>query len=183
MTETNNSTAVRHYDNPYVAWLVCLYVFMAQVRSEGLMSIECDVDCPEKSNLLKAFPETAQEPYRVFATDLLRMMVGGNLESADLNVYAETAINSQLAANTTHGNHTDEALLRTIWLTLWATLKGYAPQVAIEYGRQAVPLAHKPDYAALNKLAKEAYSVWRRPIGSEDSLDAQIESFIASLCR
>lgn len=183
MTETTPSLSVWHYDNPYVAWLVCLYNCIARVRSEGLMAIECDVDSPADSELFSAFPETAQEPYRGFATDLLRMMVGGNLEPADLGVYAETAIDSLLAANTGSDHKTDEPLLRTIWLTLWAMAKGNAPQVAIEYGRQAVPVAHKPDFATLEKFAKEASSVWRRPIAEADTLDEQIDRFIASISR
>lgn len=183
MTEAANPPGLWQYDNPYVAWLICLYNCMARVRTEGLMAIECDVEVPAESKLFCAFPETAQEPYLSFATDVLRMMVGGNLDAEDLGVYAQAAINSQLAANASLGNQTDEALLRTIWLTLWAMAKGNAPQVAIEYGRQAIPFAYKPNFETLEKLARAASSVWRRHPPRDDSLDAQIDSFIASICR
>ena len=182
MSTANPSSTTWHYDNPYVAWLVCLYNCMARVRSEGLMAIECDVEEPAQSELFRAFPETAQEPCLGFATDLLRMMVGGNLDPDDLGVYAKAAIASQLAANTPAGSKTDEALLHTIWLVLWAMAKGYAPQVAVEFGRQAVPVAHKPDFAVLEKLVKAA-SIWRRPISGNDSLDEQVDRFIASISR
>jgi len=50
------------------------------VRKEGLMSIESDVEEPEKSQIFAKYPKVMADHHVVeFLTDYLRMMVGGNL--------------------------------------------------------------------------------------------------------
>lgn len=180
-----NDTPIKHnLANAHVAWLACLYAVAQKIRREGLMSIECDVEMPEHAeSIFQHFPQTQAQPYLEFATDVLRMMLGGNLNSDEMKVYAEHYIGGLLAKNSLLSSGVEESLLRTIWLTLWAVMCGYAPQVASEFGRQAVPLKFKPKFIELEDMLKEIRSTTRqqgKPF-RQGGLDAAADSFIASL--
>lgn len=162
----------------YVAWLVALYEVLAKVRREGLMAIEADAEAPQAADSVFArHPLTMQCPYLDFAADLLRLMVGGNLDAGDVEVYAEHAIRGFAAGGA------DAALLQCIWLTLWASLRGYAPQVAVEFGRQAIPVAQKPGFLDLENAiwaARRAPDTAAEGRPRED-MGARIARFVASL--
>ena len=165
------------YRNAHIAWLACLGALLRKVRSEGLMSIESEIETPEAENtLFRLFPQVLEAPYLEFATDILRMMVGGTLEADELQVYVDHYI-----AGLTAKRGVDESLLRAIWLTLWASMKGYAPQVACEFGRQAIPLEHKPSFAELEQVLRDSRDAWRQRGNGEVDLDAAIADFMASL--
>ncbi len=95
----------------------------------------------------------------------------GNMNAEDLSVYAEHAIAGHAVAG-----GADMQLLKTIWLTLWASLSGFAPHHAVEFGRQAVPVAIKPTYAELEVeyrgLSQRGYKGlgWRRFSAETDEL-------------
>ena len=168
------------YPTPYMAWLVCIYFVLSKARREGLMSLEGDVDEPYgDQSIFKDFPQTLEEPYLEFATDLLRMTVSGNLNAAEVAVYVEHAI----------AGHAEEGqanihLLKTIWLALWASMSGYSPHASVEFGRQAIPVRDKPKHAALEvecrSLSNRGYkgTGWRRV---EASMEAAVKRFIDSL--
>lgn len=160
---------------PYLPWLVLLFRILSKVRREGLMSIEEETEEPAKGeSLFTQHPETLAQPYLDFATDLLRMMVGGNLDPALLKVYAEQAIRR-------HGEAGQAAipLLECIWLTLWASLNGLPPQVAVEYGRQAIPIAEKPGFLELETILRKSRN---DPTQTEErDLAAEIDEFVDTL--
>lgn len=165
---------------PYLDWLSALYCLLAKARNQGLLSIEADAEDPENEySIFSAFPKTLEQPYLGFAADLLCMCVGGNLNSEELKVYAEHAISG----------HAEEGpanlyLLKTIWLTIWASASGYSPQIAAEFGRQAIPVREKPSRAELHKILRELQRTFKpgKPRDkTEDPLDTKIDCFIASL--
>lgn len=180
-----SDTPIQHsYANAHVAWLVCLFAVTHKVRREGLMSIEGDIESPEHpASVFHRFPQVQEQPYLEFATDVLRMMVCGNINAAELQVYADHAIAGLIAGSSMFSGKVDESLLRTIWLTLWATMSGYAPQMAVEFGRQAVPVKLKPKFVELEELHKEMYRAARdtKRQPREGNLDEAAERFIASL--
>jgi flagellar motor component MotA len=179
MSETLQQTQQTTYANAHLAWLVCLSAVTHKVRRDGLLSIEGDVECPEHPNsVFYLYPQVQEQPYLEFATDVLRMMVSGNLSVTDLQVYADYAI----AGNCLFSDQVDESLLRTIWLTLWAALSGYTPQMAAEFGRQAVPVNLKPSFFELDDLLRET-QVKRENNRQkrDDGLDGAVDRFIASL--
>jgi len=181
----SDSQTPQSFANAHVAWLVCLYVVLSKVRREGLMSIEADIEyCARPESVFHQFPQTQTQPYLEFAADVLRMMVGGNLNGEELTVYAEHYIAGLTAkGGVFSGAGADESLLRTIWLSLWAAMNGYAPQVAVEFGRQGVPVKLKPAFAELEELLRTSRSQSRQQGKQrrEGGLDAAAESFIASL--
>ncbi|UXY14303.1 flagellar motor stator protein MotA [Chitiniphilus purpureus] len=52
----------------------------------------------------------------------------------------------------------DHTVLSAIKVTLLASLNGYAPQVAVEFGRKALPSAERPSFKELEDFVKNAKS-------------------------
>lgn len=184
----SDESNIYHGPNTHIAWLACLSFVLNKIRKEGLMSIEGDVENPENAkSAFQLFPQTVAHPYIDFATDVLRLMVGGNLNADELQVYADHYIAGLTAKSSLFpGAGVDESLLRTIWLPLWASMKGNAPQVACEFGRQAMPLKIKPSFAELETTLRDINTQWRRrkgknSEGGEGGLNAEVDNFIASL--
>jgi len=69
----------------YVDALALLFEILSKVRKEGLMSIEGDVENPESSAIFSKYPNIVADHHVLeFMTDYLRMMVGGNLNTVEI---------------------------------------------------------------------------------------------------
>ena len=69
----------------YMDLMALLYDILAKVRKEGLMTIEADVEEPEKSTLFTKYPRILDNKHVLeFITDYLRLMVGGNLNTFEI---------------------------------------------------------------------------------------------------
>lgn len=69
----------------YMDVLALLFELLSKVRKEGLMSIESDVENPEASPLFTKYPDILNDHHVTeFITDYLRMMVGGNLNTLEI---------------------------------------------------------------------------------------------------
>jgi len=69
----------------YVNLLALLFEILAKVRKEGLMSIENDVENPESSPLFNKYSDIVRDHHVLeFICDYLRMMVGGNLNTLEV---------------------------------------------------------------------------------------------------
>ena len=69
----------------YMDLMALLYDILAKVRKEGLMTIESDVEEPEKSSLFTKYPRVLRNKRVLeFLTDYLRLMVGGNLNTFEI---------------------------------------------------------------------------------------------------
>jgi chemotaxis protein MotA len=69
----------------YVDALAMLFEVLGKVRKEGLMSIEGDVENPEASPIFSKYPNLVNDHHVMeFVTDYLRMMVGGNLNTVEI---------------------------------------------------------------------------------------------------
>lgn len=69
----------------YMELMTLLYDVLSKVRKEGLMSIESDVDDPVNSPLFSKYPSIVADHHIIeFITDYLRLMVGGNLNSMEI---------------------------------------------------------------------------------------------------
>lgn len=69
----------------YMELLGLLFELLAKARKDGLMSLEGDVEEPEKSAIFGKYPNiTADHHLLDFITDYLRMMVGGNLGAMEI---------------------------------------------------------------------------------------------------
>jgi len=69
----------------YMELLALLFELLAKVRKEGLMSLESDVEEPDKSAIFTKYPNLVADHHLIeFITDYLRLMVGGNLNALEI---------------------------------------------------------------------------------------------------
>jgi len=69
----------------YIDVLALLFEILGKVRKEGLMSIEGDIENPDASPIFSKYPNIASDHHIMeFMTDYLRMMVGGNLNTVEI---------------------------------------------------------------------------------------------------
>ena len=207
----------------YLETLALLFDILAKVRKEGLMSIEGDVDEPEKSAIFGKHPKVTTDHHVVeFLTDYLRLMVGGNLNAFEIENLMDNEIETHhhegeipvhalakagdalpafgIVAAVMGVVHTMESvgippaelgkliaaalvgtflgillsygfvgplstllehklaestkMYQCIKVTLLASLNGYAPQVAVEFGRKVLFSTERPTFAELEAEMK-----------------------------
>ena len=207
----------------YVDALAMLFEILGKVRKEGLMSIEGDIENPEASPIFSKYPALVHDhPIMEFVTDYLRMMVGGNLNTVEIESLMDVELETHHheAAEPGHvvakiagavsvfgivvavmravdvmgsvgsppavlGKMIGGALVgtflgilisygfvepvaglleqkaaeegkiyQTIKMVLLATMSGYAPQVAIEFGRKTLGSHVRPTFAELEEELK-----------------------------
>lgn len=84
----------------YMNVMTLLYEVLGKIRKEGLMSIEADVDDPANSAIFSKYPDIlADHHITEFITDYLRLMVGGNLNSLEI----ESLMDSELETHHQEG--------------------------------------------------------------------------------
>ncbi|MDR1849797.1 MAG: flagellar motor stator protein MotA [Zoogloeaceae bacterium] len=80
----------RYTKSYYVDLLALLFELLAKVRKEGLMSIENDVENPDSSPIFSKYPGIMRDHHVLeFICDYLRMMVGGNLNTLEVESLME----------------------------------------------------------------------------------------------
>ena len=200
-----------------------LYDVLTKARKEGLMSIEADIDDPDKSALFAKYPNVQADHHLMeFITDYLRMMVSGNLNAHELenlmdneiethhheamvpagaiqsvgdalpafgivaavlgvvktmaSVGAAPAVLGQMIAGALVGTFlgillaygfvsplaqlaaqkVDESSkeLQCVKATLLASVQGYAPAVALEFGRKVLYSTERPTFIEMEGHVK-----------------------------
>ena len=207
----------------YMDLMALLYDILAKVRKEGLMTIESDVEEPEQSALFSKYPRILADHHVLeFITDYLRLMVGGNLNTFEIENLMDNEIETHhhegeipihciqkmgdgmpafgivaavmgvvhtmasvglppaelgiLIANALVGTFLGILLaygfvtplasvleqklaeatkmLECIKVTLLASLNGYAPALAVEFGRKVLFATERPSFAELENHVK-----------------------------
>jgi chemotaxis protein MotA len=208
----------------YMELMALLYDVLQKARKEGLMSIEKDVEEPDKSPLFQKYATIGRDHHVVeFVTDYLRMMVSGNLNAHEIESLMDSEIDTHhheahapaaaiqrlagglpafgivaavLGVVNTMGSvgqppavlgamigsalvgtflgillsyaifeplaalleqKVDEGSkeLQCIKTTLLASMQGYAPQVAVEFGRKVLYSTERPSFSELEKHVKQ----------------------------
>jgi chemotaxis protein MotA len=86
----------------YMELFGLLFELLAKVRKEGLMSLEADVEEPDKSPIFTKYPNLMAEHHLIeFATDYLRLMVGGNLNALEI----ENLMDNEIETHHHEGMH------------------------------------------------------------------------------
>ena len=82
----------------YLELMALLYDILQKARKEGLMSIEKDVEEPDKSPLFQKYPNVGTDHHVTeFITDYLRMMVSGNLNAHEIEALMDAEIETHHA--------------------------------------------------------------------------------------
>ena len=211
----------------YMELMTLLYDILGKVRKEGLMSIEADVDDPENSPLFSKYPKILADHHAVeFMTDYLRLMVGGNLNSMEIENLMDGEMDTHhhegempihviskigdglpafgivaavmgvvhtmesvgippaelgkliaaalvgtflgillaygfigpLAGKLEQRLYESSKLLQCIKTTLLASLNGYSPALAIEFGRKVLYSTERPSFSELEEHVKQSKS-------------------------
>jgi chemotaxis protein MotA len=67
----------------YMDALALMYDLLTKARKEGMMSLEADVEEPEKRAIFGKYPKIQHDHHAVdFLTDYLRLMVGGSIKNS-----------------------------------------------------------------------------------------------------
>lgn len=208
----------------YMELMALLYEVLVKARKEGLMSIESDVETPDKSAIFSKYPNVSADHHLMeFMTDYLRMMISGNLNAHEI----ENLMDNELDTHHHEGSipvhaiqnvadglpafgivaavmgvvHTmgsvgqppsvlgmmiahalvgtflgillaygfvaplsklleqklEEASkeLQCVKVTLLASMQGYAPPIAIEFGRKVLYSTERPTFAELEGHVKQ----------------------------
>ena len=207
----------------YMELMALLYDILQKARKEGLMSIEKDVEEPDKSPIFQKYATIGADHHVVeFITDYLRMMVSGNLNAHEIESLMDNEIETHhheahapaaaiqrlagalpafgivaavLGVVNTMGSvgqppailgamigsalvgtflgillayavveplaglmeqKVDEGSkeLQCIKVTLLASMQGYAPQVAVEFGRKVLYSTERPTFGELESHVK-----------------------------
>ncbi len=211
----------------YLDLLSFLFEILTKIRKDGMMSIESDVEDPEKSALFLKYPELLQNHHLIeFICDYLRLMLSGNMDAFQIENLMDNEIDthhaeghivvhcvarlgdgmpafgivaavmgvvhtmesigvppSELGIMIAHAlvgtflgillaygfvgplsslleQKLDESskLFQTTKVTLLASLNGYAPAIAIEFGRKVLKSTERPSFAELEGHIKQAKS-------------------------
>lgn len=207
----------------YVDALAMLFEILGKVRKEGLMSIEGDIENPDASPIFSKYPNLVHDHHVMeFVTDYLRMMVGGNLNTVEIeslmdveleghhheaaepghvvanvagavpafgivvavmgvvnvmgSVGSPPAVLGKMIGGALVGTFLgiliaygfvepvaklleqkakgDGKIYQTIKMVLLASMSGYAPAVAIEFGRKTLDAHVRPSFVELEEELK-----------------------------
>jgi len=214
-----------HGKDHYVELLSLLYKIFSKIRKEGLISIEADIEHPDKSALFRRFPSVVKEKRLMnFICDNLKVIVTTSippheldglldieidigLHEAQLPSHALSTVADSLpgigivaavlgivitmgkineppeilgasigaalvgtflgillcygfvgpmAANLNYKAKEEEVSFHVIKLAIVAFVGGSAPQIAVEFGRRAIPDHDKPSFSELEKAVRAA---------------------------
>lgn len=91
----------------YMELMALLYVLLNKARRDGLMTIENDIEDPEKSAIFAEYPRILHDPILiVFITDYLRLIISGNMSPYEI----ETLMDQELEAHQHEQNVPSHAL-------------------------------------------------------------------------
>jgi chemotaxis protein MotA len=89
--------------------MALLYVLLAKARKEGTLTLEADIDDPEKSPIFTQYPKILADHHIVeFLTDYLRLMVGGNMNAFEI----EALMDEEIETHHAEGEGPAHALMR-----------------------------------------------------------------------
>ena len=209
----------------YLGLLSLLYQVFSKIRREGLISIEADVENPDRSAMFRKFPSILKEKHLMnFICDNLKVIVTTSIPPHELDGLLDIEIETgahegqapshalatvadslpgigivaavlgivltmgkidqppavlghsigaalvgtflgillcygfvgPMATNLSHKAKEGEVSFQVIKLALVAFVGGSAPQIAVEFGRRAIPEHDKPTFDELEKAVRAA---------------------------
>lgn len=85
----------KYNKNSYLDLLGLLFVLFAKAKTEGLLSLEGDVDNPEDSKTFQRFPSVLKEKRALeFITDYMRLIVNGSMNLHELENLMDVELDS-----------------------------------------------------------------------------------------
>lgn len=160
----------------HIQLLGTLFLICQKCRREGLMAIEMDIERPRESDVftaVAAFDEANAVIYTVLC-DTLRLIMVGNPQTSELTRYLAAARKTSNLAKK------QQSMFDVLESCMLSHQEGYAPAIAVEYGRQCVPAGLKPDFNALEDYLRTLPRENNRVLSSVE-MDASLVQFFDSL--
>ncbi|KES19760.1 flagellar motor stator protein MotA [Gilliamella apicola] len=81
----------------YLTLINLMYTILTQIRQNGTLSIESDIDNPKESELFKKYPLILANPQICdFITDYLRLMISGNMNVFEIEALMDEEIETYI---------------------------------------------------------------------------------------
>jgi chemotaxis protein MotA len=211
----------------YMDLMAMLFLLLTKSRVHGLMTLERDIEDPQNSGILSAYPRLMNDPMLSnFVLDYFRLMIGGSMNSHEIEALMDEeietceeelevpaqSINSvgdafpafgivaavmgvvntlaaadrpaaelgmliahalvgtflgilisygfilPLAALLRQKSSDQVKILQCIKVTLLSSLNGYAPTIAVEFGRKTIYTSERPSFEELEAHIREVKS-------------------------
>ncbi len=158
----------------YLDSLKTIYDLFNKARREGLVSLESDIEEPEKSPILSKNSAFIKNHHVMqFFCDTMRMAVSG-MEPFDLDQVLDEighkvaaalvgtflgillcyGLVGPLASNMAKAADEEHAFLHVLRVLIFSFLKGTAPIMAVEVARRAIPGHVRPTFQELEKACR-----------------------------
>jgi chemotaxis protein MotA len=124
----------------YLELMSLLYDILTKVRKEGLMSLEADIDAPANSAIFARYPK----------------LIAAALVGTFLGILLSYGVVGPLASLLQRKLQESSKLYECIKVTLIASLNGYAPMLAVEFGRKVISATERPSFPELEAHFKQA---------------------------
>lgn len=153
-----------------------LYLLLDKIRTEGMLSIENDIENPATSPLFAAVGEydASNAVVHEFICDVVRLMLSGLTAPAEMEHYMSAW------CRTAGLTEAQDSLFEIARLTLIAALEGNVPRIAAEFGRQGIPAKVKPGFIELEDFLCGLRREWRGMFSSREEVEAALEGFYES---
>lgn len=211
----------------YMDLMAMMFLLLSKSRQNGMMSLEADIDDPQESAIIAAYPRLLDDKLLMnFLVDYLRLMISGNVNAFEIEALMDIEIETcehehevpaqslnsigdafpafgivaavmgvvnalaaadrpaaelgELIAHAMVGTFLGILLaygfvlplasvlrqksseqikmLQCIKVTLLSAINGYAPQIAIEYGRKSLFSTERPGFTELEEHVREVKS-------------------------
>ena len=211
----------------YMDMMAMLFLLLSKSRIHGLMTLEKDIEAPDESEILSAYPRLMNDPMlRNFVLDYFRLMIGGSMNSHEIEALMDEEIETceeELEVPAQSLNNVGDAfpafgivaavmgvvnalgaadrpaaelgmliahalvgtflgiliaygfilplatllrqkssdqvkVLQCIKVTMLSSLNGYAPQIAVEFGRKTIYTSERPSFEELEDHVREVKS-------------------------
>ncbi|MFC0179404.1 flagellar motor stator protein MotA [Thorsellia kenyensis] len=208
----------------YLDIISVLFLILSKARSQGMLSLEADIDAPKDSEIFSAYPKLLEDHEIIeFITDYLRLMVSGNMSAFEIEALMDEELEthhhelevpanafqnvgdglpafgivaavlgvikalsnadlppaelglliahamvgtflgillaygyiSPIAAIIRQRNAEHSKVYQCIKVILLSSLNGYAPQIAVEFGRKTLFSHDRPTFTQLEDHIRE----------------------------
>lgn len=220
-------TGKRYNKTVYMDLMAMLFLLLSKSRTQGLMSLEKDIEDPANSDIFSAYPRLLSDPSLInFVLDYFRLMISGSMNAHEIEALMDEEIETceeelEVPANSLNTvgdafpafgivaavmgvvnalaaadrpaaelgmliahamvgtflgiliaygfvlplatllrqkSNDQLKMLQCIKVTLLSSLNGYAPQIAVEFGRKTLYTSERPSFIELEEHVREVKS-------------------------
>ena len=161
----------------YMDLLALLYRLMAKSRQQGMFSLERDIENPKESEIFASCPRILADAVMLdFIVDYLRLIISGNMNTFEIEALMDEEIETHESEAEVPANSLAMVgdslpafgMMQCVKITLLSNLNGYAPPIAVEFGRKTLYSSERPSFIELEEHVRAV----RNPTAQQTTEDA-----------